>query len=148
MSERKIPTNIPPLFNIQSNDDEVAEQEILEPKLEAQRVVKRLAKIIEDHQKASAGLNITIGETEILTVVAALRDHAKGGTGALLFETDDEIYRHCLTRLFEELVEEPSNILYSTPTGPSSTRYDSMNVPFWLECLDLLEKSAPTISQQ
>ena len=52
----------------------------------------------------------------------------------------DEIESHCLNRLFEELVEEPSNILYVTPTGPSTTRYDSMDPSFWIECLDLLER--------
>ena len=30
--------------------------------------------------------------------------------------------RAALTRLFEELVEEPSNILFTTITGPETTR--------------------------
>ena len=51
----------------------------------------------------------------------------------------DEI--HALTRLFEELVEEPSNILFTTITGPETTRYDGMDTALWLECLDAIEKS-------
>jgi alpha-galactosidase len=48
-------------------------------------------------------------------------------------------HTHVLTRLFEELVEEPSNILFTTTTGPETTRYDAMDATFWLECLDLME---------
>ena len=51
----------------------------------------------------------------------------------------DEIHGYCLNRLFDELVEEPSNILFTTKTGPDSIRYDAMNAKFWLECLDLME---------
>ena len=73
-------------------------------------------------------------------VIAALRDHANGGLGTLKLNDYDEIESHCLNRLFEELVEEPSNILYVTPTSPSTTRYNSMDPSFWIECLDLLER--------
>jgi hypothetical protein len=53
----------------------------------------------------------------------------------------DAIHAHVLNRLFEELVEEPSNILYAKPNadGSKPAGYQAMDVPFWLECLDLLE---------
>ena len=51
----------------------------------------------------------------------------------------DEIHGYCLNRLFDELVEEPSNILFTTKTGPDTMRYDAMNAAFWIECLDLME---------
>ena len=79
------------------------------------------------------------GWNELSIVINALRDHAQGGQGILQLAGLDEIQAHCINRLYEELVEEPSNILYSTPTGPSTTRYDSMEPSFWIECLDLLE---------
>ena len=53
----------------------------------------------------------------------------------------DEIHGYCLNRLFDELVEEPSNILFTTKTGPDTIRYDAMNASFWIECLDLMEAS-------
>ena len=59
----------------------------------------------------------------------------------IYFNPENAIHAHVLTRLFEELVEEPSNILFTTVTGPETTRYDAMNPSFWLECLDLMEKT-------
>lgn len=150
MADRKIPSNIRPLFDIEPLviPELEAPQEIDDRKGESARVLKRLSAIIAEHQDASRGLNITIGEEEILIVSAALRDHAQGGTGELKLPNDDEIYAHCLKRLFEELVEEPSNILYTTKTGPDSMRYDAMNAPFWIECLDHLEQNASAIANQ
>jgi len=39
----------------------------------------------------------------------------------------------------DELVEEPSNIFFTTKTGSETTRYDAMSTAFWIECLDLME---------
>lgn len=130
-----------PLFNLEPEEPALSpnQNQMEDRAQETKRVLKRIATIIDEHQKASKGLNITIGETEICTVIAALRDHAKGGSGELALKNEDEIYAHCLQRLFEELVEEPSNILYTTKTGANSMRYDAMDSRFWIECLDQLE---------
>lgn len=39
----------------------------------------------------------------------------------------DEIHAHVLDRFFEELVGEPSNVLFTARTGPDSIRYDAMD---------------------
>ena len=114
--------------------------EIENRKAEAKRVIKRISGIILEHREASLQLDVELNWEELSIVIAALRDHASGGQGTLKLTDYDEIESHCLNRLFEELVEEPSNILYVTPTGPSTTRYDSMDPSFWIECLDLLER--------
>ena len=36
---------------------------------------------------------------------------------------------------------EPSNVLFTTRTGPDSIRYDAMEPDFWIECLDLMERT-------
>ena len=143
---KKIPTNIPQLVSAEPEGGitPASKKEIADRKLEANRVLKRLLGIVEEHYRASLGLGITLGSPEIRVVTAALRDHAKGGSGALELEGCDEILSHCLTRLFEELVEEPSNIFYSTVTGPDTIRYDAMDSNFWIECLDLLDKADVT----
>jgi hypothetical protein len=114
-------------------------QDIADRKGEALRVVKRLSGIIDEHRRASKSLGITLGQSDIRAVSGALRDHARGGAGLPVPGSRDEIHSHVLDRLFEELVEEPSNILYTTQTGPDSIRYESMDVGFWMECLDLLD---------
>ena len=114
--------------------------EIENRKAEAKRVIKRIFGIILEHREASLQLDVELNWEELSIVITALRDHAKGRLGTLKLNDYDEIEPHCLNRLFEELVEEPCNIFYVTPTSPSSTRYNSMDPSFWIECLDLLER--------
>ena len=114
-------------------------QEIKDRKGEAKRVVKRLFAIFEDHKDAALPLKIKLGSADLRLVINALREHARGGEGSTVPGFREEIHGYCLNRLFDELVEEPSNILFTTKTGPETTRYDAMNPEFWIECLDLME---------
>jgi len=144
MPRQKIPETVRPLFQIEEEEPTppADKPEIVDRTAEAKRVVKRISTIIDEHRRASILLEVELGATELGIVIAALRDHAKGGPGTLELSGLDEIKSYCLQRLFEELVEEPSNILYVTTTGPDSTRYDAMDSSFWIECLDLLEKNS------
>ena len=114
-------------------------QEIKDRKGEAKRVVKRLFAIFEDHKDAALPLKIKLGSADLRLVINALREHAQGGEGSPVPGSREEIHGYCLNRLFDELVEEPSNILFTTKTGPDTMRYDAMNAEFWIECLDLME---------
>lgn len=114
-------------------------QDIGDRKAEAKRIVKRLAAIVEDHRQAAIPLDIELGAKDISSVIEALREHARGGKGTPVPGARDEIHGYCLNRLFDELVEEPSNILFTTKTGPDTVRYDAMNGAFWMECLDYME---------
>ncbi len=124
-------TEIPPLPEI--------EQDIVDRKAESKRIVKRLAAIVEDHRQAAIPLDVKLGASDLNAVLNALREHAQGLPGRPVRNTRDEIHGYCLNRLFDELVEEPSNILFATKTGTESIRYDAMNAAFWMECLDLME---------
>ena len=115
-------------------------QEIEDRKGEAKNIVNRLAAIVEEHRLSAIPLGIEFTSNDLRTVIHALRDHARGGAGIPIAVTRDEIHAHVLHRLFEELVEEPSNILFTTSTSDDTTRYDAMNPSFWIECLDLMEK--------
>ncbi|MFC5050953.1 hypothetical protein ACFPK9_10035 [Rubritalea spongiae] len=131
------------LFSVEQEEPEnnPNQKEMLNRKGEARRVVKRLTTIINEHNQASLSLNVHLAGEKLKIVTNALRDHAKGGTGEIILKGENEILAHCLNRLFEELVEEPSNILYTTSTGADSMRYDAMEPSFWIECLDLLDQS-------
>ena len=148
MHRNNIPDTVRPLFQIEKEEPILPadKPEIVDRSAEAKRVVKRISNIIEEHRQASLPLGVKLEGSELLVVINALRDHAQGGSGSLELGERDEIQSHCLNRLFEELVEEPSNILYVTKTGPDSTRYDAMDSSFWGECLDLLEKNTSTNS--
>ena len=130
-----------PLFEMGSElpQNPEVEQDIQDRKGEAKRVIKRLASIFAEHKDAALPLKINLGGEDLQLVISALRDHASGGAGSPVPGSRDEIHGYCLNRLFDELVEEPSNILFTTKTGPDTMRYDAMNVTFWIECLDLME---------
>jgi hypothetical protein len=141
MSSEEPPKTVRPLFEMGSEipSNPEVEQEIQDRKGEAERVVKRLVSIFDDHKDAAIPLKIKLSSEDLRLVINALRDHAKGGSGSPVSGSRDEIHGYCLNRLFDELVEEPSNILFTTKTGPDTMRYDAMNASFWIECLDLME---------
>ena len=135
------PDTVRPLFEMGTEmpPQPEIEQDIGDRKGEAKRILKRLAAIVEDHRQAAISLGVELGGRELFFVLSALRKHAQGLQGSPVKGARDEIHGYCLNRLFDELVEEPSNILFTTKTGPDSVRYDAMNAAFWIECLDLME---------
>ena len=141
MNSEEPPKTVRPLFEMGSEipSNPEVDQEIQDRKGEAEKVVKRLITIFEDHKDAAIPLKIKLSSQDLRLVLKALRDHAKGGSGSPVSGSRDEIHGYCLNRLFDELVEEPSNILFTTRTGPDTLRYDAMNASFWIECLDLME---------
>jgi len=114
-------------------------QEMEDPSGEAQRIVKRLEVVVEDHKRGAKPLHIDLSMDDIRAVIRSLKDHAKGGAGVPVAGARDEIHGYCLNRLFEELVEEPSNILFTAQKTKDSVRYDAMSASFWLECLEVFE---------
>ena len=135
------PIEVRPLFEMGSELPQTPEikQEIDDRKGEAKRVVKRLYAIFEEHREAAIPLKIELGFKDLSIVLEGLREHARGGTKITFSDSRDEIHDYCLNRLFDELAEEPSNILFTTKTGPKTIRYDAMSADFWIECLDVME---------
>lgn len=114
--------------------------EIEDPTREKSRILKRLLVLIGEHERSSDRVGIKLSSPDLKSVIEALRQHALKGTSPT-FTSVDEIHRYVLDTMFAELVEEPSNILYTTKTGEDTMRYDAMKPAFWIECLDLLEKT-------
>ena len=140
MARKNIPDTVRPLFDFDQRGVSLPiDKPVIENRVaEAKQVIKRLAAIILEHREVSLQLGFELGGEDLRIFIEALRDHAAGGV--LKLSDYNEIQAHCLNRLYEEMVEEPSNILYATPTGPDSTRYDTMDSLFWIECLNLLEE--------
>jgi hypothetical protein len=110
------------------------------PGEEKARILKRLIALVAEHSLSAERVGIHLSQNDLKIVFAALRDHAKTGTAPTFDTSRDEIHHYVLDSLFAELVEEPSNILYTTRTSADTMRYDAMQPDFWIECLDLLEK--------
>ena len=105
---------------------------------EKSRILKRLIAIVGEHSVSAERVGVKLSSADLKLVFEALRAHARSGS-APDFIAHDEIRRYVLGTLFAELVEEPSNILYTTRTGPDTMRYDAMTPEFWIECLDVLD---------
>jgi hypothetical protein len=118
-------------------------QEIPERAREARRVANRLLAIIADHQAAATRLGVPLDRTAIATVVRALvAESHRQDPGPILIQPD-EIRTYVLTTLYEELLEEPSNILHTTTVDQQTLRYEAMEVAFWRESLGALLDLVP-----
>ena len=52
----------------------------------------------------------------------------------------EEVRCYVLTALYEELIAEPSNILFTTQVSEDILRYEAMEAAFWAECIAALRK--------
>lgn len=117
-----------------------APQEIEDRKGEARRIVKRLLAIIADHHNSANCIGVALHQPLLLNVVAALEAETRNEDPAPLLHHDDEVRAYLMQALYEELLEEPSNILFTTQVKPDVVRYEAMEVGFWRECLSELRK--------
>ncbi|MEO5714099.1 MAG: hypothetical protein ABIT37_11480 [Luteolibacter sp.] len=115
-------------------------QEIEDRKGEAKRIVKRLLAIIADHHSSADHIGVALDQTLLLKVVSALEAETRDEDPAPLLHDDDEVPAYLMRALYEELLEEPSNILFTTQVNPDTVRYEAMEVIFWRECLAELKR--------
>jgi len=107
---------------------------------EARRVVKRLLAIIREHRASALRVASPLDDAALALVIRALRIESLGGDYRSLLHHDDPVTAYLRQSLFEELLEEPSNILFTTRVDDETTRYEAMESAFWRECLEVLEE--------
>ncbi len=110
-------------------------QEIEDRKGEAKRIVKRLLAIIADHHSSADHIGMALDQVLLLKVISALEAETHDEDPTPLLHDDDEVLAYLMRALYEELLEEPSNILFTTQVNPDTVRYEAMEVGFWRECL-------------
>jgi len=115
-------------------------QEIEDRKGEAKRIVKRLLAIIADHHSSADHIGMALDQVLLLKVVSALEAETREEDPSPLLHDDDEVLAYLMRALYEELLEEPSNILFTTQVNPETVRYEAMEVGFWRECLAELKR--------
>ncbi len=120
--------------------DEKPRQEIEDRKGEAGRVVKRLMAIIEDHRQAAVRLGVAMDAGLLEGVILALEAEVRREDPRLHLQLGDEVRAYLATALYEELLEEPSNILFTTQVAPDVVRYEAMDAGFWGECVGELRR--------
>lgn len=113
-------------------------QEIEDRKGEARSIVKRLLAIIEEHRISALRMEFTLDARALDTVIRALEAETRNEDAALVLNDADEVRRYLLTALYEDLLDEPSNILFTTHISKDVVRYEAMEIGFWKECVAAL----------
>lgn len=113
-------------------------QEIEDRKGESRRIVKRLLAIIEEHRVSALRMGFTLDAAALDTVIRALEAETRKENPAGILADADEIRTYILTALYEDLLAEPSNILFTTHIAKDVVRYEAMEAAFWIDCVAAL----------
>lgn len=108
--------------------------------VEAHRIVKRLIAIVREHRASALRVGSPLDDEALGIIFRALRVESLGGDYRPLLQHEDPVAAWLRNSLFQELLEEPSNILFTTRVDDETVRYEAMEAAFWRECLQLLEK--------
>lgn len=114
-------------------------QEIEDRRGEARRISKRLLAIIADHHRSAEHLSVAMDRDFLLEVIDALFAESERKDPAPFLNDADEVRSYLKRALYEELLEEPSNVLFTVQVSPDVMRYEAMEVEFWRECLAQLK---------
>lgn len=107
---------------------------------ETRRVVKRLLAIIDDHRIAAERLGVALDGSLLEAVIGALEAEVRREDPKPWLQPFDEVRSYVATALYEELLEEPSNILFTTQVSPDVVRYEAMEGEFWAGCVAALRQ--------
>lgn len=113
-------------------------REIENAPAEVRRVVKRLKIMIVPHFESASRMGVIPGPDDLRSVLQALLAEADGLNPSPHLECPDEIRHYFRRTMFDELVGEPSNVLYTTQVNAEVVRYEAMPTDFWKNCLEFL----------
>lgn len=116
-------------------------QSVGDREVEVERVVKRLHGIVREHRASARRVGSPLGSTDLEMIVEALRIESFGGDPRPLLHHPDPVAAWLRQSLFQDLLEQPSNILFTTRIDEETIRYEAMEASFWRECLRELAKT-------
>ncbi len=108
---------------------------------EVRRVVKRLKTILLPYFESARRMGVALGPDDLRAVFLALTAEADGLNPDVHLQCPMEVRHYIRRSMFEDLVGEPSNILYTTQISKDVIRYEAMPVDFWKQCLTALTKA-------
>jgi hypothetical protein len=103
--------------------------------VEVERVVKRMHAIVREHRASARRVGSPLGSKDLEMIVEALRIESFGGDPRPFLHHPDPVAAWLRQSLFQELLEEPSNTLFTTRIDAETIRYEAMEAAFWRECL-------------
>lgn len=112
--------------------------EVEDAPAEVRRVVKRLKSLLVPHFEGAARMGVSLGADDLRAVFAALIAEADQLNPEPLLQCPEELRHYVRRTMFDELVGEPSNVLYTTQVNAEVIRYEAMPTDFWKSCLQAL----------
>ncbi len=112
--------------------------EVADASTEIRRVVKRLRAMLVPHFETAARMEIVLGADDLRAVIDGLIADADGYNPDPHLQCPEELRLYLRRTIFDELADEPSNILYTTRVNDEVVRYEAMPADFWKNCLQAL----------
>jgi len=120
--------------------------QITDQPAEIRRVLKRIRTLFEPHFSSAERMEIALGPDDLLAVIDALLAESEGLSPQPHLECAEELRKYLRSAMFDDLVGEPSNVLYTTQVNEGVVRYDAMPVDFWRKCLIALREQLTSAS--
>ena len=102
-------------------------------------IVRRLEAIVVNHLEGARRVGNPLRLDQVIAIIDALQAEAQGRARPARF-SDGEVTFYLMDGLYEELLEEPSNIFSATPLAGGGTRFEPLQRDFWLACLASLRE--------
>jgi len=102
---------------------------------EIRRVSKRLRVLLLPHFESASRLGLFLGPDDIRAVIDGLVAETDGLSPEPALACVEELRAYVRRSMFDELVGEPSNVLYTTQVNADVVRYEAMPAEFWKNCL-------------
>ncbi len=96
--------------------------------------------IIADHHSSADHIGIALDQILLLKGASAQEPGTRNENPSPLLHDADEVLASLLRAIYEELLEEPGNILFTTQVNPGTVRCEVMEIGFWRECLAKLKR--------
>ncbi len=105
---------------------------------ETRRVVHHLSAIVREHRASSRRIGSPLDECALRAVFDALRVESLDGDPQSLLQHPEPVAAWLRQALFEDLLEVPGNVFFTTHLDEETVRYEAMEVGFWRDCLEEL----------
>ncbi len=105
---------------------------------EIRRMVKRLRVLLVPHFESASRLGVILGPDDLRAVIDGLLAEADGLSPDSHLHCPEELRSYLRRTMFDELLAEPSNTLYTTQINEEVVRYEAMPADFWKDCLRAL----------
>lgn len=105
---------------------------------ECTRVVARLHSIVREHRTSARRIGTPLDNRSLQNIIAALHAESYGADYRPYLEHPDPVADFLRNALFNDLLEVPCTLLFTTRSGTGTNSYKTMAPSLWRECLSLL----------